>query len=170
MKDRVLVLNADMMPLHLMPLSTVTWQEAMCLIYQEKATAIEFYPETIHSPGKEWQKPSVLVLKSYKHFKKRARLSKYNIKLRDGFHCQYCKKMFSHKALTVDHVLPKSLGGKTTWENLVAACKPCNQSKKNNKKIVPKKKPIRPTYYALAKQVVKMESIMNEAWKPYVKQ
>jgi len=177
MKGKVLVLNADMMPLHMMPLSTISWQDAMCLIYQQKATAIEFYPDIIHSPGKyiddkpkAWQKPKVVILKNYKYFKKYAKLSKYNIKVRDGFKCQYCNKMFSHKALTVDHVMPKSMGGKHSWINLVAACKPCNQSKKNNHKIVPKKKPIKPTYYFLVKQIIKLEMNINEAWQQYIKQ
>jgi hypothetical protein len=54
-----------------------------------------------------------------------------NVYLRDGHCCQYCGRRFSAGLLTVDHVVPKSQGGMTVWENLVAACKPCNQRKAN---------------------------------------
>jgi 5-methylcytosine-specific restriction endonuclease McrA len=54
-----------------------------------------------------------------------------NIFLRDGYRCQYCGLEFSHKDLTVDHVHPKSKGGPSTWEKLVACCQPCNRGKAN---------------------------------------
>lgn len=166
---KVLVLNADFLPLHLMPLSTISWQEALILIYQQKATAIDYYDDTIRSAsGEEHRLPSVLVLKNYKFFKHKAKYSKYNVKLRDGFRCQYCGERHSHRSLTVDHVLPRSKGGKTGWNNIVAACKPCNQAKKNNEKVVPKKKPKTPTYYELAKKLLAEERITNEHWQQYV--
>ena len=164
---KTLVLNANFLPLHLVPISTIPWQDAVCLIYKDKATVIEEYDEEIHSPSTTMKIPSVIVLREYKYFKTYAKLNKYNIKLRDGFKCQYCGKTHSHKSLTVDHVLPKAKGGKNTWENLVAACKPCNASKKD-KMFSPIKKPIKPTYYFLAKQLVKHEKIMNEHWKQYL--
>lgn len=166
--QKVLVLNADFIPLHLVPLSTISWQEAIILVYQQKATAIEYQDHFVRSPSVEMRVPSVVVLRSYKYFKKYAKLNKYNIKLRDEFTCQYCKSKRSHKSLTIDHVLPKSLGGKNSWENLVTACKTCNSSKKNNKSIIPKKMPVKPTYYDLAKKLFKFERITNEHWGQYI--
>lgn len=165
---RTLVLNADFIPLHLVPLSTVTWQEAIILMYQKKATALEYHDKIVHSPSTTMQVPSVIVLKSYKYFKKFAKLNKYNIKLRDGFICQYCMKRYSVKSLTIDHVLPRSHGGKNTWTNQVAACKPCNHNKKNNRAIIPRKKPKKPTYYDLAKMQLQTDRSLNPEWQQYI--
>lgn len=166
---KVLVLNADFIPLHLVPLSTISWQEAICLIYQQKATAIEYYDEVVSSPTTEMKVPSVVVLKGYKYFKKHAKLNKFNIKLRDKFICQYCGETHSHRSLTIDHVYPKSKGGKSEWSNLVAACKPCNQAKKDHKGMQPIHAPYRPTYFDLAKKLLAHERITNEHWAQYVK-
>jgi 5-methylcytosine-specific restriction endonuclease McrA len=165
---RTLVLNADFIPLHLVPLSTVPWQDAMVLIFQGKATAIQNYSDFARTPNTEYKIPSVIVLKNYKHFNKKAKLNKFNIKLRDEFTCQYCGKVHSHKALTIDHVMPKSKGGKNSWDNLVTACKPCNHSKKN-KSYSPLKKPVAPTYFDLAKKLYKYESVRNNDWLPYLR-
>lgn len=164
---RTLVLNADFIPLHLVPLSTITWEEAICLIYKNKATAIAEYDEEIHSPSVTMKIPSVIVLREYKYFKKFAKLNKYNIKLRDEFKCQYCGITHSHRSLTIDHVKPKAKGGPSTWENQVAACKPCNARKKDTY-YSPIRKPFKPTYYDLAKKLMKHEMITNEHWKQYI--
>ena len=166
---KVLVLNADFIPLNLVPLSTTTWQEAICLIYSGKAPAIEYYEDEVNSPSISMKVPSVIVMKSYKYFKKRAKLNKFNIKLRDEFRCQYCGSTFNHKSLTIDHVVPKSKGGSFSWDNLVAACKPCNQDKKDHSKMKPKLPPYRPTYYDLAKKLLSHERVTNEHWKQYIK-
>ena len=167
MELRTLVLNADFIPLHLVPLSTIPWQEAICLIYKNKATAIEYYDRIVHSPTKEMQVPSVIVLKKFAYFKKFAKLNKFNVKLRDEFTCQYCGSKYSHRSLTIDHVMPKAKGGGNTWENLVAACKRCN-AQKEDKHYSPIKQPYKPTYYDLAKKLLKHERVTNEHWKQYV--
>ena len=167
--DKVLVLNADFIPLNLVPLSTITWQEAFTLTVKGNAVPIKFYDDKfVNTPTTKFPVPSVIVLKEYKYFNKHAKWSKFNVKLRDDFKCQYCLKTFSSKSLTIDHVLPKSHGGKHSWENSVAACKHCNQDKKNDKRIVPKHKPYRPTYYELAKKLLKHKEITHADWKVYV--
>lgn len=165
---KTLVLNADFIPLNLVPLSTISWQEAICLIYKDKATAIDYYDKVVHSPTKAMQVPSVIVLRKYAYFKKFAKLSKYNIKLRDEFKCQYCGKTFSHHSLTIDHVTPKAKGGKNIWTNMVAACKPCNSHKKDIH-FSPIKQPTKPTYYQLAQKLLKHERVTNEHWQQYIK-
>ena len=168
---KVLVLNADFLPLSLVPMSTITWQDAFTIITKGNATPVKFYEnEYINTPTKKYQVPSVIVLKEYKYFKKQAKWSKANIKLRDDYKCAYCNKRFSERSLTIDHILPKSMGGVHSWTNSVTACKTCNGNKKNNHKIVPKVKPVRPTYYALAKKLLKHKSIENKDWQIYMQQ
>jgi 5-methylcytosine-specific restriction endonuclease McrA len=80
------------------------------------------------------------------------------------FVCQYCNSNFSQKELTLDHVLPISRGGKTSWENIVSACNPCN-SRKGSKLIKPNKLPYQPTYYELANNRKKIEfDIKHPSW------
>ena len=170
MKDlKVLVLNADFIPLNLVPISTISWQKCFKLTVEGIAVPIKYYEdEVVRTATEEFPVPSVIVLKEYKHFKKYAKWSKSNIKLRDDFKCQYCGKRFSHRSLTIDHVKPRSHGHGHSWTNSVAACKPCNQKKKNDTHIVPLRKPYRPTYYELAKKMLKHKKITNPHWADYV--
>lgn len=74
--------------------------------------------------------PSVVRLLSYRKVPGQTRtVSRKNIMIRDGHACQYCGKVLTTSALTLDHVQPKSRGGASTWENLVACCFPCNNKK-----------------------------------------
>ena len=170
MKDyKVLELNADFIPLNLVPLSTITWKEAFKKIYEGVAVPISYYKdEYIRTVNDSYPVPSVIVLKEFKHLKKHAKWSKPNVKLRDDFKCQYCGKTFSKNSLTIDHVHPKSKGGKHSWKNSVAACKPCNQRKKNHHHMKPIRDPYRPSYYELAKKMLKHKKITNSHWEQYV--
>ena len=164
-----LVLNADFAPLQLVPLSLISWQDAISLIYQGKARAVDNYEnEWVHSPSIAYQVPSVIVLLGYKKISHKPKYSKFNIKLRDEFTCQYCNKIKSPKSLTIDHVKPKSKGGKTTWTNIVSACKPCNQLKKDHIHIRPKTNPYVPSYYELAKKLLKQNGLRHKKWQPYI--
>lgn len=166
---KCLVLNADFIPLNLIPLSAISWQEAMCLIVTQKATAICYHDKIIRSQNKSWEVPSVLVLKEYKYFKKYAKYTKSNVKVRDDYKCQYCGKTFSTRALTIDHVIPRAKGGETSWYNVASACKPCNQKKKDRTYMRPINKPYRPTYYELAKKLIKREYYHHPEWKEYIR-
>ena len=158
------------MPLNLVPMSTIHWQKAFKLTVEGLAVPVKYYKDkVVHTVDNEYPVPSVIVLKSYKHFKKHAKWSKYNIKLRDEFRCQYCDTRFSSRSLTIDHVKAKSKGHGHSWTNSVAACKPCNQKKKNHDKMKPIRKPYRPTYFELAKKLLAEKEIMNPHWKDYVK-
>ena len=171
MKDlKVLELNADFIPLNLVPLSTITWKEAFKKIYEGTAVPIKYYEdEVVHTPNAKYPVPSVIIMREYKHLKKHAKWSKSNIKLRDDYKCQYCGKRFSPKSLTIDHVHPKSKGGKHSWTNSVAACKPCNQVHKGCRTdMKPIRKPTRPTYFELAKKALKYKIIENSDWDEYI--
>jgi 5-methylcytosine-specific restriction endonuclease McrA len=97
------------------------------------------------------------------------RFSKSNVFLRDLYTCQYCGDAVNRKTATLDHVLPVSHGGKTTYENCVTACGPCNSSKGNNKKIKPKKAPHRPGYYELVERRKRMPfDLKHPEWAVYI--
>lgn len=165
---RVLVLNSDFQPLRLIPLSTISWQEAICLVYKNSAQVVEYYDKEVRSVSSSMKIPCVIVLKKYRKLEHMPRYSKYNVKLRDDMTCQYCGKRHSHKSLTVDHVVPRAKGGKTMWENIVAACKPCNANKRDKTDIKPLKQPKVPSYYDLAKKLIHVRKDKVDQWQKYL--
>ena len=165
-----LLLNADGQPVSIIPLSTLTWKEAITDMYLDKITILEWYEDWIvHSPSFETRVPAVAILKHYEKKKHILRFSKRNVFLRDGYICQYCGDDVSKKTATLDHVLPLSHGGKSTYENSVCSCAPCNANKGNDKNIKPKKAPIKPTYYQLVEQRKKMPFTgVHSSWARYL--
>ncbi|XP_004493145.1 uncharacterized protein [Cicer arietinum] len=118
------------------PVNVVCWKRAICLEFMEKADVLEYYDKTVNSPSGSFYIPAVLRVRHLLQVIKRRRvvknsLSRKNILFRDNFTCQYCS---SRENLTIDHVVPASLGGEWTWENLVTACVKCN-SKKGRKSL-----------------------------------
>ncbi|KPF76895.1 MAG: HNH endonuclease [Blastomonas fulva] len=145
-----LVLNADYTPLSYYPLSLWPWQTAIKAIFLDRVDVIETYEREVHSPTVQMKIPSVIALKQYVKPSEYPAFTRFNLFLRDRFHCQYCG---SPHQLTFDHVVPRRLGGKTTWQNVATACAPCNMRKggrtpaqANMRLMVP---PIRPTSWQL---------------------
>ena len=165
-----LLLNADGAPISWLPLSTISWEEAIKFMVLEKATVLETYDDwVVHSANWETQVPAVMILREYEKRKTAIRYSKHNVFLGDGYTCQYCGDDVSRKTATLDHVLPVSHGGKTTFENTVCACATCNANKGNDKKIVPKHKPVKPTYYQLVEKRRKQQWDMpHPSWANYL--
>ena len=140
--EPVLVLNRNWQPVNFTPVSV-----AICNVMRDMAAIID--PETYYVMSwEEWTQhepenaiwiqtassrvaaPEVIMLKKYgERPPRRINLSKVNLARRDDFACQYCGKMLGLKAVTVDHVLPRSRGGGNSWENCVAACEECNGRK-----------------------------------------
>ena len=120
MEKRVLVLNLDHYPI-----DVVTVQKAMVLLLMEKAQLLASYELLeIRTVSRSFAYPSVIRLAHYKHIPyKGVLLNRANLFRRDRGQCQYCG---SAKQLTIDHVIPRSKGGKTSWTNLVTACNRCN--------------------------------------------
>ena len=125
-KHPALVLNADYRPLSYYPLSLWTWQDAVKAAWLDRGDIVAEYDEVVHSPSTVIRIPSVVVLKDYIKPQKRVGFTRFNLFLRDEFRCQYCGK---GGELTVDHVVPRASGGVTSWQNVVAACSPCNLRK-----------------------------------------
>ena len=121
-----LVLNADYRPLSYYPLSLWPWQEVVKAVFQDRVDVVSTYDKVVRSPSLEFRLPSVVSLKAYVDQDRPPAFTRFNVFLRDGFSCVYCA---SAQDLTFDHVVPRSRGGRTTWENIVAACAPCNLKK-----------------------------------------
>ncbi|MFY0399296.1 MULTISPECIES: HNH endonuclease [Brevundimonas] len=124
-----LVLNADFRPLSYFPLSLWPWEEVVKAVWQDRVDVVATYDKVVRSPSLEMQLPSVVCLKSYVDQDRKPAFTRFNVFLRDGFACQYCGEPGTSQDLTFDHVIPRSSGGRTTWQNIVAACGPCNLRK-----------------------------------------
>lgn len=127
-QNPALVLNADYRPLSYYPLSLWPWQEAVKAAFLDRVEIVAEYDEWVRSPSTTIRIPSVVVLRDYVKPQKRVAFTRFNLFLRDEFCCQYCG---AKGDLTFDHVVPRSRGGATTWENVVAACSTCNLRKGN---------------------------------------
>ena len=125
-KCPALVLNADYRPLSYYPLSLWNWQDSIKSAYLDRVTIVNNYDRIIKSPSFSMKLPSVIALKSYIRPKSNPNFTRFNVFLRDKFMCQYCG---SNSELTFDHLLPRSKGGKTDWDNVVTACSSCNVQK-----------------------------------------
>lgn len=126
-----LILNADFRPLSYFPLSIWPWQDAVKAIFRGSVNVISEYDRTVHSPQMEMKLPSVLALKEYISTSRSPAFTRFNVFLRDKWTCQYCGGKFKTHELTFDHVIPRSKGGRTNWENIVSACQVCNRKKGN---------------------------------------
>ena len=165
-----LVLNADYRPLSYYPLSLWCWQDAVKAAFMERVDIVAEYDDYVHSPSISIKIPSVVVLKDYVRPQKKVAFTRFNLFLRDEFSCQYCG---SKGDLTFDHVLPRSLGGPTTWANVVAACSPCNLKKGSktlkNSGLHLRRKPVRPEPHQMMNVGRKFPpNYLHESWMDFL--
>lgn len=164
-----LLLNADGAPLSITPLSTLTWQESIKLIWLDKINVLDWHDDwEVHSPNHTMKVPAVIAIRDYNKNAGDVNFSRKNIFIRDNHKCQYCLETFKTSELTLDHVLPRSKGGKTSWENIVSACKKCNHAKSNRIDIKPVKMPVRPNFYQMLGNKNFTLSIHHEVWLKYL--
>lgn len=164
-----LLLNADYRPMNYFPLSTVPWQTAVKLRYEDIVDVVAEYDDVIRSPSTEMRAPSVVALKRYVPQSQHVAFTRFNVFLRDGFKCQYCGQKHAVSDLTFDHVLPRAKGGATCWENIVAACESCNAAKDDKHLMKPLRWPYRPTpHQLLAAQRKFPPNYLHESWVDYL--
>lgn len=128
MSAAVLFLDAEYRPLRV-----VDWQTAIADYFLGKVEVIEYSRDrSIKGITRDYPMPSVVrVVRHFKRERIRIKFSRLNVYARDRFACQYCGLRAFSEDLNFDHVMPKSRGGLTSWENIVACCIPCNDSKGN---------------------------------------
>ena len=147
--ERCVILNGDYSYLNV-----VSWQRAICLVIKEKTEVLKWSDKEICNADGTVIMKIPLVMRLIKVirmiYKNKVPYSKRNILVRDDFTCMYCGKNDKVK-LTVDHIIPQSRGGKSTFDNCVAACKPCNHAKGNRTpreaKMYLRRKAYTPTIY-----------------------
>lgn len=165
-----LVLNADYRPLSYYPLSLWSWQDTIKAVFLDRVVILANYEREIHSPTRTMPLPSVVCLKNYVQPSRAPAFTRFNVFLRDKFKCQYCG---NNHDLTFDHVVPRSKGGLTTWENVVAACSPCNTSKGSKTmkeaKMFPRQTPYSPSLQQLhANGRLFPPNYLHESWMDYL--
>lgn len=121
----VLLLSASYEPLRI-----ISWQNAVCLFFLGKVEIVEEYEHDIRSVSLVIKAPAVVrLINFFKAGRRSPPLTRANLLARDNFQCQYCRTELTAKEATLDHVTPRSQGGKTSWENVVCACGTCNRKK-----------------------------------------
>lgn len=165
-----LVLNADFRPLSYYPLSLWSWQDAIKAVFLDRVNIVSNYERVVRSPTFEMPLPSVVSLKTYIKPARQPAFTRFNVFLRDRFTCQYCG---GRDDLTFDHVVPRSKGGTTTWENVVAACSPCNLRKGDKLcrevDMFPAMKPYQPTISDLHSNGRAFPpNYLHESWMDYL--
>jgi len=146
-----LVLNADAQPMNFLPLSVISWEEAIRYLCLDKVSVMSWYEDwVVRSVSWETRVPAVVMLTEYQKPKQSVRLSKRNIYLRDNHKCQYCGIKVTNENATLDHVIPQSKGGRGNWQNLTTSCGSCNSRKGDKDNIKPFRMPYKPEYWELA--------------------
>jgi|TARA_R100000081_G_scaffold91511_2_gene69711 5-methylcytosine-specific restriction endonuclease McrA len=158
----ILVLNADYSPINITGL-----QRAFNLVYLKKAEVVQYNNNPIITEKRKYKRPAIIRLLRYVSIPfRKVPLSRENVFRRDRYHCLYCG---SKKNLTIDHVIPRSKGGKNDWKNLATCCKSCN-IKKDNKdldevELELEYLPYKPTYIQFVKNI---NINKKKNWLPYL--
>lgn len=163
----VLVLDADWQPLRIAP-----WTRAITDLFLGRVEVIEYSRDrAIRCVNHDVPMPAVVrVLRRIRRRKEPIRFSRLHVFTRDDFSCAYCGVRVDAEDLTFDHVLPRSAGGRTTWENVVACCVPCNSRKANRTPeqagMRLRRKPVRPEHLPVVTVRRNIRQVPPE-WRPY---
>ena len=167
LQEPVLVLNATYEPINVTAV-----RRALVLILKGAATAEEDDGSFIHAARFAIRIPSVIRLLEFRRIPYQTRaLSRKNLLLRDRYTCQFCGRLLPAHELTLDHVIPRSRGGHTDWDNLVACCHKCNNLKGDR---LPEEaglkllRPPRPFTLHTSRQIMRMMGRSDERWRKYL--
>ncbi len=183
LNSAVLVLNRSYLPIHV-----TSARRAFSLVYQGIARIVNEQYQTfdfeawsqlavardmdaIGTPSGRIRVPRVIVLVAFDRLPKRhVRFSRINLMARDNFQCQYCGTKPRRTELNLDHVVPRSLGGRSTWENVVTSCVDCNRRKggrtPRQARLKLKRRPERPRWTPLANLM--WSSVRYQEWRPFL--
>lgn len=164
--DSVLLLNASFEPL-----KVISWQRAITMFFLGKVEVIEEYDQEIRSISLVIKAPAVVRLLRYISIGRKAPpLCRSNVLARDGLECQYCGAPQSSREATLDHVVPRSQGGKTTWDNVVCCCVSCNRKKggrtPREAQMNLRTKPVRPEWLPVLQ--VRLNGRIPEPWQLFL--
>lgn len=165
-----MVMKALLLDASYYPIQIVDWKKAMILFFTGRAEVIEHHDDIkINSTSESFKLPKVMRL--FQNFKNLAQVkfNRSNVFYRDKHKCQYCGLKFEKKELTFDHVVPKSRGGVTNWENIVTCCHSCNNKKADRTPTEAKMplltKPIRPKWTpSMAFRLGVSETLVFSEW------
>jgi len=146
-------------------ISVCSFNRALALVEQKKAEVVKYAEHVVHTVSRAIQVPLIIKLFRFiKAFNRKVNFSKNMVLDRDDYTCQYCGKRILNKSeITIDHVVPKSRGGKSTFENVVAACSHCNRKKHNRLPVEANMFPIKkPTQPSITRR---MKTIMDDVEK-----
>ena len=183
LNSSVLVLNRSYLPIHV-----TSARRAFSMIFQDLACVVNEHYETfdfegwrriratggcdvIGTPSGSIRVPRVILLSVFDRVPKRhVRYSRANVFTRDKFTCQYCGERPSRSELNLDHVIPRSLGGRTSWENVVCSCVECNRRKggrtPEQARLPLKRQPARPRWTPLMN--LSVTGARYEEWRPFL--
>jgi 5-methylcytosine-specific restriction endonuclease McrA len=153
-----------------MPISTLIWRDAIVDTIMDKVDVLESYEDwQISSQNITMLVPSVVMSRKWVPSGRTVRFSSHNVYLRDDFTCQYCGEVFPEHQLTKEHVIPKFLGGLVKWDNIVAACRPCNQRKSHHTVMKPRNPPRKPSYGEMVSKIKRFPiTIRHPSWQSYL--
>jgi 5-methylcytosine-specific restriction endonuclease McrA len=165
---KVLVLNLDYQPINI-----CGTRRAVKLLYLGKAEILEGRDQLLFSPGGSMQYPSVIKLsRLIRRPQPQVKLSRKAVLARDGYRCQYCGRRAAK--MTIDHVVPRRMGGTFSWENLVCACHACNAKKGDRSPIEAGmnllRKPKRPSFIPYISYAIVDRGLGDEEWLKYLPQ
>lgn len=154
------------------PLGVVPWQRAIQMLSLGKCEVVEEYNEEIRSQYLVIKIPAVIrLLRAFRKRRKPVKFSRVNVYGRDDYKCQYCGKKQAMGELTYDHVIPRSQGGKTTWDNIVTCCVACNAKKAGRTPEQARmrllKKPVQPVDIPSIVIEISRRSV-PDAWRDYL--
>lgn len=162
---QTLVLDVGYVAINIIP-----WTDAIRLLCLEKCELVEEYEDVVRSAYTKMNVPAVIRLKKriQRQGNKKLRLTKYRVFIRDGGACCYCNKKLQLSEATLDHIVPRSQGGQTTWHNVVISCMNDNNMKggrtPEQAKMPLKKKPYEPSFDSLVSITIRSKSVYDE-WK-----
>lgn len=154
------------------PIKIISWQRAITLLTLHKVEVVEEYDAQIRATSLLVHVPAVVRLrKAFRRHAKPVKFSRVNIYARDDYRCQYCGVRCTTERLTYDHVVPRSRGGRTSWDNIVSCCVACNARKANRTpaeaQMALRTVPARPSWMPAVQIRVSAKSI-PDAWRDYV--